>query len=165
MHIAMPPDMSDDVKTLAGVARSLRNRELEIEENASWVETRNAMLQREIDSIWSYRRDEVIRCVRRLTGGKSKSYKVPGYQFGEKKSAASIQWNENDKDKLVKWAKENCPDAITTSTPDPREAITKAALIEYHKKTGRVPWGCTFKSEGDVPYARAIKKKVEADDE
>lgn len=161
LHTGMPENMDPDTRVLHAIARSLLRREQEIADNEAWVVARNATLRREIESIWAFKCSEAMGCVRRLKHGKSRSVTVPGMRFGLRAAKASIRWAPEDKDALIAWAKEHCPVAVTVTAPDPRESLTKTELVGYVKVSGRVPPGCTYRSEGDEPYARPLKHKDE----
>lgn len=160
-QVEMPGNTEPERLFLFALARSLRNRENELADNNLWVDARNATLTREIASIKAFKLPEAMRCVARLAKRGQKSVKVPGYQFGWTKRAARVSWEPEDKDPLVKWAREFCPDAVTVTQPDPRTNILKTALVEFQSKTGRVPRYCTFVAEGDEPYARSVKEKAD----
>ena len=167
-RIAMPQDMDPDVVLLSGIARSLLNREREIEDIQAWTAARVQTLHNQIEGIKRYRMPDAMRAVERLTRGtKSKSVKVPGYQFGFRATPTRISWEPEDKDALLEWAQDNCPDAVTVTTPEPRAGVQKTALVEFYERTGRVPRCCSIQQAGDTPYARPWqpKKKKGQDDE
>jgi len=160
-NAAMPPGMSDDMMELCGYARSIRNRQLEIDENERWITARNTTLRNDIERIFGFQQSKILGCVNRLSRGKAKSVKVPGMQFGTRARKTSVSWEPEDKDALVKWAKEFCPAAVTVTTPDPREVVTKMPLVEFYQAHGRTPKFCTITQAHNAPYFKVLTEKKE----
>jgi len=153
------PDMDPDMKFLCAMGRSLRRREQEVADIKAWTTARVRTLTNEVNSIKSWKMGEAMRCVDRLLRGKkSKSIKVPGYQFGRRTAKAAVGWDSEYLDDVVKWAKEFCPSAISYPEPTPPPPkIDKDMLVQWAVTNRRAPKWCTYESAGDVAYARPVK--------
>lgn len=149
----------DDKLLIWGYTRSLARREDEIERAASYYERTVTRLRREIESIRSWKGHLVEEAVARgIRGQKKKSLDTPGGRVGFKtRPNASLVFHPEDKDKLLDWAKEACPEAVTETRPVVI-SLAKTPIVEFIVEGGKCPFA-TIREPGEDFYYKPAKEK------
>ena len=62
-----------------------------------------------------------------------------GHKFGLRKGQDSVEINEEEEEKIIKWCEENLKEACKTETH-----LLKKPIIAYIQSTGNVPAGIKF---------------------
>lgn len=153
--------MDEERAFLESLAGSIARREDELARIKREYLGRTARLQKQLEH---FRTDSHLvlgarEAVRRLRRGKAKSYRTgQAMLIGERGVSDSISWHPNDEAKLMEWAEKNCPDALTTTTPEPSTSLTKAPLLQYAAKNDRLPPGTTIRRAHEELYIRRAKE-------
>ncbi|MBE3120158.1 MAG: hypothetical protein IMZ50_15565 [Candidatus Atribacteria bacterium] len=117
-----------DKSLIENVTRMLAKRQAEIDLNNSYTKKDNARLQHQIDSIISWKENDLRRAMERIEQGqKNRSYRTRWGVVGfRKRTDAKVTWT--DKDAVVAWCQENLPAALSWS--EPRATPLKTPLAQ-----------------------------------
>ena len=155
--------MDDETAEVAAFLRAIRHREQDIADEEAYHARRVEQLRNQIEGIKNWRGPSVARLLRRkLAGGKKKSLRTPYGVAGFRHKKARITWEKEDEARLLEWAKANLPDAVSTSTPEPRETLRKEVLVEAKAGGVTIP-GTTFIQAGDEFYTTTASKEPSDD--
>ena len=153
--------MDEERAFLESLAGSIARREDELARIKREYLGRTERLQRQLEH---FRTDPHLvlgarEAVRRLRRGKAKSYRTgQGMLIGERMAKATISWHPNDERALMEWAEKNCPDALTTTTPESQTTLNKGPLLQYAADNDRLPLGTMIRRQHEELYIRRAKE-------
>ena len=141
-----------------GYTRSLARRQDEIQRTNEYCERTVSRLEREMDSIRSWKSHVVEAAVARsIQGRKKKSMDTPGGRVGFRaRTEATLIVPPGMTPALIDWAKTKCPDAVVPNAQTFR--LVNTPLVKFIEAGGKCPLAHT-KPAGDDFYYKPAKEK------
>jgi hypothetical protein len=142
--------------------RSIQRRKLEIASIKAWQQ-RIVTLNNQIDGIVAFYGPKIEAIALRRLAHKKKQ-KFIGTPYGRVKvttrKGGRVSFASEDKDMLLEWAKQNCPDAVHMSAP--AETLRKEALAKACESGMTIP-GVNYEGPGDY-FSYTVDTKEHEDD-
>ncbi len=155
-----------DMQNIHKFARTMKRRATEIADTEAYAKAQVTRLVRERE--WIERNlgaAAAAATARVVEGRRAKSVPTPWGTVGLRAQGKdSVQYNSRHKTDLVAWCEEHCPEAVSTTDPQPTKGILKGALAAHLSETGEFcPLAQLTKAGRDKFYYKPPKAK-ESDD-